>query len=82
MDLWLRKWIRGNVKENRATTTLAKILLEMGEIKDAAFFIALAREDAEYYNSPIRKMEINGISTRIDNELLLQSEKSAMPSYQ
>lgn len=67
--------IRGNVKENRATTTLAKILLEMGEIKDAAFFIALAREDAEYSNSPIRKMGINGISTRIDNELLLQSEK-------
>lgn len=47
----------------------------MGEIKDAAFFIALAREDAEYSNSPIRKMGINGISTRIDNELLLQSEK-------
>lgn len=72
--------IRGNVRETRSTTTLAERLYEQGDLESASFFMAIAKEDADFYNSTPRKMEIDRINIKIENARLIESERQHLYS--
>ncbi|MFZ6008720.1 MAG: DUF6377 domain-containing protein [Bacteroidota bacterium] len=66
--------IRAATKETAAMHTLAKLLYEMGDVKNAYIFIKQALDDAEFYGARQRKVEISSILPVIASAELNNSE--------
>ena len=64
--------IQTATKETSAMTTLAELLYQQGDVKNAYTFIQQARDDAEYYGARQRKVQVGSIlpvisSTKVNN---------------
>lgn len=59
--------IRSHTHETSAAKTLASYMHEEGEINRAFRYIHLAQDDANFYNTRVRKMEINSILPLIES---------------
>jgi hypothetical protein len=66
--------IRAATKETAAMYTLAKVLHERGDTKDASVFIRQALDDAAFYGARQRKVEISAILPLIASAELSDSE--------
>lgn len=67
--------IRGSVKETAAMYTLARLLYESGDSKNAYTFIRHALADAEFYGALQRQVEINSILPLIAADQLNSAEE-------
>ena len=59
--------IRANVKDNASLTELAMLLYSENDIDRAHNFITFSMEDAKFYNSPLRFVNISNILPAITN---------------
>lgn len=59
--------IRSNTRETSAGKTLASYMYEAGDIDRATRYVYRAQSDANFYNTRIRKMEINSILPLIES---------------
>lgn len=59
--------IRSNTRETSAGKTLASYMYEAGDIDRATRYVHRAQSDANFYNTRIRKMEINSILPLIES---------------
>ena len=59
--------IRSNVKDNASLTELSMILYSENDIDRAHKFITFSMEDAKFYNSPLRFVNISNILPAITN---------------
>lgn len=59
--------IRSSTHETSAAKVLASYMYEAGEIDRAFRYIHLAQDDAHFYNTRVRKMEINSILPLIES---------------
>lgn len=60
--------IRSNTRETLATKLLASYMYDWKETKRALRYIRLAQEDANFFNTNLRKIEINTLLPIIENE--------------
>ncbi|MFY7651170.1 MAG: DUF6377 domain-containing protein [Chitinophagaceae bacterium] len=67
--------IESGTKETTATLLAANLFFEKGEIKNALICIQKANEDAQFYGSRQRKIQIGGILPLIEGEVLKATEK-------
>ena len=71
--------IQSSVKDNASMTNLAVILFEEGDVKRAHKYIDFSFEDAKFYNSKLRFLDISNvlpvISKSYEIENLYQSDK-------
>jgi len=67
--------IRSNVKDNASLTELAMILYSENEIDLAYQFITFSMEDAKFYNSQLRFLNISNILTSITKAYNIRSEE-------
>lgn len=65
--------IRSATRETSAKKDIALIFYERGDIQQASFFIQLALEDANFYNTRLRKIEICDILPSIEHERYLMT---------
>ncbi len=59
--------INSNTTETTAAAMLANMLHEDGRNDEAYSYIQMALEDANFFNTPLRKYEISGYMPKIDN---------------
>ncbi|MFH4967229.1 DUF6377 domain-containing protein [Gaetbulibacter sp. M240] len=59
--------IQGSVKDNASLTILAENLFEEGQVERAHRYINFSLEDARFYNSQLRFLNISNISPKISN---------------
>ncbi len=67
--------IESGTKETTATLLAANLFFEKGDIKKALICIQKANEDAQFYGSRQRKIQIGGILPLIEGEVLKATEK-------
>ncbi|MEO9479959.1 MAG: DUF6377 domain-containing protein [Maribacter dokdonensis] len=71
--------IKSSVKDNASMANLAVILFEEGDVKRAHKYINFSFEDAKFYNSKLRFLDISNvlpvISKSYEKESVLQSSK-------
>ncbi|MEP2688068.1 DUF6377 domain-containing protein [Maribacter dokdonensis] len=71
--------IKSSVKDNASMANLAVILFEKGDVKRAHKYINFSFEDAKFYNSKLRFLDISNvlpvISKSYEKESVLQSSK-------
>ena len=72
--------IRSSTRETSASQTLAGYLYEEKQIARAVRYIHMAQEDADFFNTKIRRMEINQILPRIENRRYdwISSQRTAL----
>lgn len=58
--------MRSNTRETTATKDLAALMLERGDIVRANRYIRLALDDANFFNSRLRSIEINAVLPHIE----------------
>lgn len=58
--------LRSNTRETTASKDLAALMLERGDIARANRYIHLALDDANFFNSRLRSIEINSVLPRIE----------------
>ncbi len=75
--------IRSNVKDNASLTELAMILYSENDIDRAHNFITFSMEDAKFYNSPLRFVNISNILPAITNAYETRSaeQKSKLKNF-
>jgi len=66
--------VRAATKETAATYTLARLLYDRGDVANAYVFIRQALDDAEFYGSRQRMVEIGSILPMVASAALNQSE--------
>lgn len=67
--------IRGNVRETLALATLAERLLERGDVDAARRYVDVASDDAKFYGTDLRQININSLISKIENQRYLESER-------
>jgi hypothetical protein len=67
--------IKSNIKDNASLTELAMILYSEDEIDLAHQFITFSMEDAKFYNSQLRYLNISNILTSITKAYNIRSEE-------
>lgn len=75
--------IKASVKDNASLTSLAMILFREGDIKRANRYINFSFEDADFFNSKLRLVEISNILPVINMAFQIKSEqqKSRLRTY-
>lgn len=75
--------IRGAVKENVAIREVAELLYKQGDLRRASLFIKQAMDDANFYSSRLRKVEVSDILPIIEGRQYqeLESQNSRMLVY-
>ncbi|WP_282135616.1 DUF6377 domain-containing protein [Seonamhaeicola maritimus] len=69
--------IQGSVKDNASLTILAEKLFEDGEVEKAHKYINFSIEDARFYNSKLRFLNISNISPKISNSFETKIQKQS-----
>lgn len=69
--------IQGSVKDNASLTILAEYLFEEGEVERAHKYINFSLEDARFYNSKLRFLNISNISPEISNSFEAKIQKQS-----
>ncbi len=59
--------LRSNTKETTAAKDLATLMLKKGDVERASRYINIASDDAQAYNSRLRKVEINSVMPVIES---------------
>jgi hypothetical protein len=59
--------LRSNTKETTAAKDLATLMLKKGDLERASRYINIASDDAQAYNSRLRKVEINSVMPIIES---------------
>ena len=84
-SLFYKAWatiidIKSATRETSAKKDIAEIFYEKGDVSQASFFIQLALEDANFYNSRHRKVEICNILPLIEQARFnaMKSQKNTM----
>lgn len=72
--------IQNSIKDNASLTELAKLLFEEGYVERAHKYINFALEDAKFYNSKLRFLNISEISPEISNsfEARIQEQRNKL----
>lgn len=75
--------IRGAVKENVSVREVAEFLYRQGDLRRASMFIRQALEDANYYSSRLRKVEVSDILPIIEGRQYqeLESRNDRVTAY-
>jgi len=75
--------IRASIKDNASLTTLAKVLYSEGKIRKAHKYIQNAYDDAIFYNSRLRFLEISKILSLItaSYQEISENQKSTLKDY-
>lgn len=67
--------IKSSTKETVALRNLSELLYKKGDLKRAYKYIKIAHDDAVFYNSRLRKIQVSNIMPLIEGEELNSSEK-------
>lgn len=69
--------IQGSIKDNASLTQLAEILYEEADVEKAHKYINFSLEDAKFYNSKLRSLNISNISPEISNSFEVKIQKQS-----
>ena len=67
--------IKSSIKETVAIRNLAEILYKQGKVKEAYYYIKIARDEANFYNARQRKNQVASIFPIIEEHELATAEK-------
>lgn len=75
--------IRGAVKENVSIREVAELLYKQGDLRRSSLFIKQALEDANFYSSRLRKVEVSDILPIIEGRQYqeLESQNNRVVAY-